>query len=1062
MADNNKKTEQKAHAGANMLSAQAISYDFLTGILDAIADPLFVKDRQHRWVLLNDAFCKLIGYSKESLLGKSDHDFFPKHEADVFWEKDEDVFNSGQESVNEEAFTDAKGTQHTIVTKKTRYTTTDGQQILVGIIRDVTENKQTEERLRASEQQFRNLAENLRDGIIRYDRDGRIRYLNPNLLGYLGLSAADVIGRRPGEVWPDGRYAGIEKANAKAIETGETSTLEFCEADAAGVMHFNQILVAPERDDNGQIVGTLAIGRDVTAIRATEHRLSLFIESQPGMAYVFRLSPDGRGCFPFVSSAIEEIYGLKPDDVKDDITPLLMLLHPDDLAHNEAAIAESARTMTPFHLEYRVCRPGLPVRWLEARSVPEREADGSILWYGIVLDINARKQAEIALMASQRMLSEAQAIARLGSWDWDVVRNRVEWSDMAYDIYTPDERPAAPGYEEFKQSVHPDDLERVDTAVRAALEHDTPFDIEHRVVSQSQGVRTVHAQAKVFRNHNGNPIRMMGTVQDITERKRVEQERQTLAYSLERMELVNKAILGTTDLEQTMNDVLDVVLSIFECDRAFLLYSGGSDMVEYQVPMERTRPEYPGALALGVTIPMDEGAAQTMRITLDAGGPVIFGTGAEYPVPPTLAKPFSVKSQMLMALHPKLEKSWVFGMHQCSHAKIWNQEEKELFQKIGSRLSDVLTSLLMYRNLRDSEQKYRSLADNIPLALVRYDREGRRTYVNPSTERNFGVLAVDMVGKTLQDTNPLSMAANYQRALQHTLATGESSELQVEVPLASGNIIYGYILIAAERDADGEITGAITIGRNITPLKQAENQLRELNAHLQTVREEEKAHLAREIHDELGSTLASLKIQTYFLQQGLSAEPNQHALASRAKSMSQLLDSAIDNTRRIASELRPTILNTLGLFAALKWHAEQFQNHTGIECRVECISGELNSCSSCTGCHDKLDNTLSITLYRIFQETLTNVARHSGASAVESEYQFGHNEVALSIRDNGCGLPEGKAIIATSNGIRGMRERVDLLGGKIFFENGASGGLCVTVKLPRPSGISVNGQGASI
>ncbi len=114
----------------------------LENIVNAVADPIFVKDREHRWVLLNDACCKFIGHSRENLIGRSDYDFFPREEADTFWQKDEVVFKTGRENLNEESFTGADGVPHTIITKKTLFVDGDGRQFIVGVIRDVTDLKQ--------------------------------------------------------------------------------------------------------------------------------------------------------------------------------------------------------------------------------------------------------------------------------------------------------------------------------------------------------------------------------------------------------------------------------------------------------------------------------------------------------------------------------------------------------------------------------------------------------------------------------------------------------------------------------------------------------------------------------------------------------------------------------------------------------------------------------------------------------------------------------------------------------------------------------------------------------
>ena len=219
--------------------------------------------------------------------------------------------------------------------------------------------------------------------------------------------------------------------------------------------------------------------------------------------------------------------------------------------------------------------------------------------------------------------------------------------------------------------------------------------------------------------------------------------------------------------------------------------------------------------------------------------------------------------------------------------------------------------------------------------------------------------------------------------------------------------------------------------------RKAEAALSDLTAHLQTVREEEKANLAREIHDDLGGTLTALKMEIYRLTAELPVNGKSKSLLDHAASISQLLDSAVNVTRRVITGLRPTILDDLGLLAALEWQAVQFNKRTGIECRVNCVEDK-----------GKLDKQRSIVLFRIFQEALTNVLRHSGASRVEVEFHHSNEEVALSIRDNGCGFPANHTISPTSFGIRGMTERIEQLGGDIKFDTPPGGGFIITAVLP--------------
>jgi PAS domain S-box-containing protein len=143
--------EEKLQELSTTRDALTESRNWLDRIINTIGDPIFVKDRAHRWVMINDAFCHFLGHSRETLLGKSDHDFCTKDEADIFWQKDELVFTTGEENVNEEKFSDAKGKTHTIITKKTLYTDKKGNMYIVGIVRDITERKRMEEMMIQSE-----------------------------------------------------------------------------------------------------------------------------------------------------------------------------------------------------------------------------------------------------------------------------------------------------------------------------------------------------------------------------------------------------------------------------------------------------------------------------------------------------------------------------------------------------------------------------------------------------------------------------------------------------------------------------------------------------------------------------------------------------------------------------------------------------------------------------------------------------------------------------------------------------------------------------------------------
>jgi len=199
--------------------------------------------------------------------------------------------------------------------------------------------------------------------------------------------------------------------------------------------------------------------------------------------------------------------------------------------------------------------------------------------------------------------------------------------------------------------------------------------------------------------------------------KRADQERQQHLRFLEKLDWVNRAMQGASDLERMMGDALDALLMIFECDRAFLAYPCDPEAETWTSPMERTRPAFPGVHDLGLTMPLSKEGAEMFRVILESDGPVKFGPGSANQLPKEVAERFSIKSQMIMALHPKTGKAWQLGVQQCSSPRVWTRDEELLLKEIGRRLTDGLSTLLTYRNLQSSEAK---LAEAQRIAHVGY------------------------------------------------------------------------------------------------------------------------------------------------------------------------------------------------------------------------------------------------------------------------------------------------------------------------------------------------------
>jgi PAS domain S-box-containing protein len=243
---------------------------FLDTIINAVGDPIFVKDREHRWVVLNQALCDFLGYPKERLLGKSDTDFFPAEQVAVFWEKDEEVFRAAGENVNVEEITDAAGNPHVISTKKTAFEDLYGRRFLVAVIRDITELKETERKLQNNVRYLNTIIENLPLCVKLVNADGVLLDINPAGRAMVGANADQaMVGMRIEQlIHPEDRSAYLE-FNASVCR-GVPGSCRFRIIDLLGKMHTMESVAVPIPSTEGKGLLQLGLTRDLTEELARE------------------------------------------------------------------------------------------------------------------------------------------------------------------------------------------------------------------------------------------------------------------------------------------------------------------------------------------------------------------------------------------------------------------------------------------------------------------------------------------------------------------------------------------------------------------------------------------------------------------------------------------------------------------------------------------------------------------------------------------------------------------------------------------------------------------------
>jgi PAS domain S-box-containing protein len=363
---------------------------------------------------------------------------------------------------------------------------------------------------------------------------------------------------------------------------------------------------------------------------------------------------------------------------------------------------------------------------------------------------------------------------------------------------------------------------------------------------------------------------------------------------------------------------------------------------------------------------------------------------------------------------------------------------------------DITESKLAEDTLRNSESRFRTLFSTAPDGIVLMDVSGSILEINPAITTLYEYHRDELLGKSFLKfikPNDIEKIQLQIHSILHKYDIRINNEATIIT--SSGKSIPVGISMASLRNENLQPTGLIAIVRDVSIRKQYENelkssseQLRNLTLHLQTAREDEKKRIAFEIHDELGYALTALKLDLAWI--GKKLKIKEEPFLRKLKEMSELIETTIKKVRTISTQLRPSILDHFGLIAAIEWQAGDFQKRTAVRCKVSIDSKEL-----------KFDDPHATAIFRIFQEALTNVARHAKATRVDVSLVHDKNEIVLKVADNGIGIDKNLMQNYKSLGLLGIQERTDFLGGTVEILGEKGLGTTITLRIPVPKEVNV-------
>jgi signal transduction histidine kinase/putative methionine-R-sulfoxide reductase with GAF domain len=556
------------------------------------------------------------------------------------------------------------------------------------------------------------------------------------------------------------------------------------------------------------------------------------------------------------------------------------------------------------------------------------------------------------------------------------------------------------------------------------------------------------------------------------------------ARLFEEMESTNRRLFALNQLAQTVNQSLNLRETLAAALDATL------EAVEVDAGNIRLWDEQEGVLTIATHRGMSERyIAQRRHFKPGEGiGGKVFQRGEaflvedmrEYPHLNEMAQEEGVRSVASIPIRSRDKMVGVISIFGHGQRR-FTPPELELLTAIGNQIGTAIENARLFETIAQGKREWESTFDAIADGIVLLDERGTVLRANRAFGFWWKTPAEALTGASWHDLwDQLGVSSPCPHC--EAWSTKRPASAEAHVSTSNRSLAFAaFLLQAREPSPSKSFAGTILVIRDITERKRAEealrrthdemergvqertaelsraidilqeqiaerqrveeqlrrseDQLRALSGHLRAVQEEERARIAREVHDELGQALTALKIDLAWIAQRLGGE--QGDLQTKIQAMTHLVDETVQAVRRIATELRPGLLDHLGLVAALEWQVREFQERTGLTCEFKKNPENL-----------VVDAARATTVFRICQEALTNVARHAQATKVDISLRMAGRKLVLKVRDNGRGISEDAVADPQSVGLLGMRERVLSWGGEVQIQGVEGKGTVVTVHLP--------------
>ena len=910
------------------------------------------------------------------------------------------------------------------------------------------ERCRAEERLLRSEAKLRAVFDSLTEGVVFLNAEGVVEEANDAVRGLhvhpLEELRDPVLDPRRRMICGDGTpFPLVEQPAAVALRTGQAvRDVEMGLPLDDGTVRWRLVNARPVHDERGNRLGAVASYFDITerkqaeeASRDSRAKLEAALASMTDAVFI----SDAQGRFVEFNEAFATFYRFKGKEdcarTLAEYPDIIDVFLPDGTpaSLDMWATPRALRGETATSAEYTLRRKDTGETWVASYSFgPIRDREGVIV--GCVVtgrDITRRKRSEEALRASQERLALAASGTRIGMFEWDLVTGRALWTEQFSRLMGLPATPTASAtgvettlsqehsYRLWADCVHPEDLPRLEAELRRCRDEHVPYEAEYRVVWPDQSAHWVAARGLFHYGAQGEPVRMLGILMDISEHKQAE------ALMAARNEMLEQAVAERTALLAAANERLDWAMrgthdGLWDWDIA-----GGT---VYFSPRWR---EMHG-----------------------------FGETDECPLAEKWASRIHPEdrdrlTERLEAYldHPEPEFWEEYRVRRKDGTLMWVLDRGVALRDGNGRATRMVgaeTDITWRREaeaaLRRSEREFRALADNVPGYFGYIDPRRRFTFVNARFEDLFGRRDEEIAGTPVAELLGAEAYAQMSPHLDAALAGRPVSvEQQLAIAAVSGHWFAAHYV--PDRNPEGRVEGVFALFADVTTLKEveaalrgSEAQLHDLSARLLQAQDEERRRIARDLHDDFTQRLAGLAIGLERMSRGKSG-----ADGSSPAAIVPLIQEAqrlTGDLQHLAHTLHPSILEHAGLEAALRELAEECARNTGLSVKTQFRSVPVDI---------PLDRATC--LYRVSQESLHNVGKHAGASRVTLRLVGTRGGVGICVQDDGCGIDRGQfAAQVPGMGLTSMTERVSMLRGTLRVKARTGSGTEVHAWLPLADG----------